>query len=91
MRVFFCVNSNKSKYWAIKSSKTIKFTSGSKVKINTGQSDMVWISKGKGIYQTIRIGCKYYFSLHLLQMEPNRILLENDKRTSNVNKIIQKH
>ena len=32
----FCVDSNRSKYWAIKGSKPIKFTSGSKAKINIG-------------------------------------------------------
>ena len=32
----FCVDSNKSKCWAIKGSKPIKFTSGSKAKINIG-------------------------------------------------------
>ena len=32
----FCVDSNRSKCWAIKGSKPIKFTSGSKAKINIG-------------------------------------------------------
>ena len=32
----FCVDSNRSRCWAIKGSKPIKFTSGSKVKVNIG-------------------------------------------------------
>ena len=36
MKAFFCVDSNRSRCWAIKGSKPIKFTGGSKAKINIG-------------------------------------------------------
>lgn len=47
----FCVDSNRSKCWAIKGYKLIKFTSGSKAKINIGgfyteNGDFYWCDLG---------------------------------------------
>ncbi|KKG66245.1 hypothetical protein DU74_09240 [Methanosarcina mazei] len=47
----FCVDSNRSKCWAIKGSKPIKFTSGSKARINIGgfyteNGDFYWYDLG---------------------------------------------